>query len=69
MFSHTLLDDISDMLQGRGKLLQFVVAESYVVGNVALIASAVERFLELSLSRLVLFFFIKETSLGNDCLV
>ena len=66
MFSHSLLNDVGDVLQRRCELLKLVVAEGNVVGNIALVAGGVERLLELGLRVLVLLFLVKDATLGND---
>ena len=68
MLAHALLNDISDVLQRRGQLLQLVVAEGDVVGNIALVAGDVERLLELGLGVFVLLLLVEDAALGDDSL-
>jgi hypothetical protein len=58
VLSHTLLNDVRDVLQRWGQLLHLVVAKSDVVGNVALVTAAVEGFLELGLGVFVFLFLV-----------
>ena len=66
MLTHALLDDVSDVLQRRRKLLQLVVAESDVIGYITLVSRAIECFLELCLGILVLLLLVQDAALGND---
>ena len=66
MLSHALLDDVSDVLQRRRKLLQLVVAKSDVICDITLVPRAIECLLELCLGILVLLLLVQDAALGND---
>ena len=68
MLSDSLLDNVSDVFKGGRQLLELVVAESDVVGDVALVASRVERLLELALGVFVLLLLVEDTTLSDNCL-
>ena len=68
MLSNSLLDYVSDVLQRGRQLLELVVAESDIVGDVALVAGRVERLLELALGVFVLLLLVKDTALGDNSL-
>ena len=68
MLSDSLLDDVSDVLEGWRQLFELVIAKSDVVGDVALVASRVECLLKLSLGVFEFLFLIKNTALGDNSL-
>ena len=68
MLPDSLLDDVGDVLERWRQLLELVVAQGNVVGDVALVACGVECFLELSLSIIKLLFLIQNATLGDDSL-
>lgn len=68
MLTHALLYDVSDVLKRRCQLLEFIVAKSDVVGDIALITSDVERLLELGLSILILLLLVKDATLSDNSL-
>ena len=47
MFTNTLFNDISDVLERGSQLLQLVVAEGDIVGDIALVTSRIQSFSEL----------------------
>ena len=68
MLSDSLLNNVSDVFQGRGQLFHLIIAKSNVISDVALVTSLVESVLELSSGFLVFLFLVEKASLGNDCL-
>ena len=62
----SLLNDISDVLEGGGELFELVVAKSDVVRNITLVAGGIERFLELGLSIVKLLLLVQDAALGDD---
>ena len=68
MLPDSLLDDVGDVLERWRQLLELVVAQGNVVGDVALVACGVECFLELGLSIIELLFLVQDATLGDDSL-
>ena len=65
MFTNTLFNDISNVLERGSQLLQLVVAKGDVVSDVALVPSGIQSFSELRLGLLILFFFVEDATLCN----
>ena len=65
MFSNSLFNDIGNMLERRGELLHLVVAESDVIGKLAVISRSIHSLLEFN-SRLLILFFFKEQTPFSD---
>ena len=66
MFTHSLFNNIGNVLKGWGKLLHFVKTESDIISNVALVTANLKRFSELVLRLFVFFFFVENAALGNN---
>jgi len=68
VLSDSLFDDVSDVLETWSKLLHLVVAQSNIVGDIALVTCNVECFLELVLGLIKLFFFEQHAPFSHNCL-
>lgn len=66
MFTHTFLNNISNVFQTWSQLLSAVVAQRNVVRDVALVAREVECFLELVLGFIKFAFLEEHATLSND---
>ena len=66
MLSHTLLNDICDVLERGSQLVCLVVAECDVVGDVTLVARTIESLIELHTGILILLFLVQDATCGDD---
>lgn len=66
MLSHSLFNDISDVLERWGQLLELVVAEGDVISDIALVASRIEGLLKLGLGVLKLLLLVQDAALSYD---
>ena len=68
VLAHALLNDISNVFERRSELLELVVAQCDVIGDITLVAGDVEGLLELRLGILVLLLLVEDAALGHDSL-
>ena len=66
MFPDALLDDFSDVFEGRSQLFLLVVAKCDVVGDFAVITDRIHGVDKLSSSFLVLPLLVKNTAFIHD---
>ena len=67
MLSYTFFDDFSYIFKRRCQLLLLVVAQRYVVGNLAVITDRIHRIHKLVPGLLVLSLFVENTAfIHND---
>ena len=67
MFSHSFFNDLSDVLERWSQLLLFVMTESNIVCNFAIISDRIHGIYKLDSGFLEFSFFVKNTAfIDND---
>ncbi len=65
MFSHSFLNDISDVFETWCELFHFVVAKGNVVSDVALVAADLKGLSELVLGLFIFLLFVEDAALSD----
>lgn len=66
MLPYALLNNVGDVFERRSQLLEFVVAEGNVVGDVARVACRLQGFLKFHLRLFILLFLVEDASFCDD---